>query len=52
MDYFSGLDIPYEPESLYYDVSKCIGAAHATFHKETRANPHLFLHRWLLRIWW
>lgn len=45
MDYFSSIGVPYETESLYYDVSKCIGAAHGTFHMETRANPHLFLHR-------
>jgi len=44
-DHFQSLGITFEPESLYYDVSKCIGLAHATFHSETRANPHLFMHR-------
>lgn len=45
IDYFHAMGLAYEPESLYYDVNKCIGAAHASFHSETKANPQLFLHR-------
>ena len=45
MDIFMAQGLSFEPESLHYDVSKCIGAAHATFHAETRANPGLFMHR-------
>ena len=45
MDYFMKNNLEYQPESLYYDVSTCIGAAHATFHSETRSNPNLYLHR-------
>eukprot|EP00092_Neocalanus_flemingeri_P070785 GFUD01086912.1.p1 GENE.GFUD01086912.1~~GFUD01086912.1.p1 ORF type:complete len:506 (+),score=165.74 GFUD01086912.1:97-1614(+) len=45
MDYFMRHNLEYQPESLYYDVSTCIGAAHATFHSETRSNPNLYLHR-------
>ena len=45
MDYFLENNIEYQPESLYYDVSKCIGLAHATFHTETRSHPHLYLHK-------
>ena len=45
MDLFMAQGLSFEPESLHYDVAKCIGAAHATFHAETRANPGLFMHR-------
>jgi len=45
VDYFLNNGIEYQPESLYYDISKCIGLAHATFHSETRSNPHLYLHK-------
>ena len=45
MDLFMAQGLSFEPESLQYDVAKCIGAAHATFHAETRANPGLFMHR-------
>ena len=45
MDYFMENNIEYQPESLYHDVAKCIGLAHATFHTETRSNPHLYLHK-------
>ena len=45
MDLFMKQGLSFEPESLHYDVAKCIGAAHATFHAETRANPGLFMHR-------
>ena len=45
MDYFHGNGLEYQPESLHYDVSRCIGMAHATFHAETRSNPQLYLHR-------
>ena len=48
MDLFMAQGLSFEPESLHYDVAKCIGAAHATFHAETRANPGLFMHRWVL----
>ena len=34
MDYFMKHSLQYKPESLYYDVSTSIGAAHATFHSE------------------
>jgi len=44
-DYFQSHHLDYQPESLYHDVAKCIGRAHATFHSETRANPRLYLHR-------
>lgn len=44
-DYFMSLDLAFEPESLFYDVSKCIRQAHKRFHSETIANPQLFLHR-------
>jgi len=44
-DYFQSHHLDYEPESLYHDVAKCIGTAHATFHAETRANPKLYLHK-------
>jgi len=45
MDYFHGNGLEYQPESLHYDVSRCIGMAHTTFHAETRSNPQLYLHR-------
>jgi len=45
MDLFKDNDIEYQPESLYYDISKCIGLAHATFHAEVRSNPSLYLHK-------
>ncbi|XP_023340841.1 5'-nucleotidase domain-containing protein 3 isoform X2 [Eurytemora carolleeae] len=45
MDYFHTCEIEYQPESLYYDISKCIGLAHATFHAEIRSNPNLYLHK-------
>jgi len=45
IDFFKLEDFKFEPESLYHDVAKCIGIAHATFHAETRANPKLYLHR-------
>ena len=44
-DYFQSHKLEYEPESLYHDVAKSIGTAHATFHCETRANPKLYLHK-------
>jgi len=44
-DYLQSRNLTYQPESLYHDVSKCIGLAHATFHSEARANPQLYLHR-------
>jgi hypothetical protein len=50
MDFFLENDIEYQPESLYFDVSKCIGLAHATFHSETRSHPHLYLHKAVLWI--
>ena len=34
MDYFMKHSLEYQPESLYYNVSTSIGAAHATFHSE------------------
>jgi len=45
MELFLLHNIEYQPESLYYDVAKCIGLAHATFHSETRSNPNLYLHK-------
>ena len=44
-DYLQCQNMDYEPESLYHDISKCIGAAHAIFHAETRANPQFYLHK-------
>jgi len=52
MDYFLKHNLEYQPESLYYDVSTCVGAAHATFHTETRSNPSLYLHRDPFMIPW
>jgi hypothetical protein len=55
MDFFLENDIEYQPESLYFDVSKCIGLAHATFHSETRSHPHLYLHKavlWFRPVFW
>ena len=52
MDYFMKHSLEYQPESLYYDVSTSIGAAHATFHSETRSNPSLYLHRDPFMIPW
>jgi len=45
MDLFILNGLQYQPESLHYDVSTCIGMAHATFHAEARSNPQLYLHR-------
>jgi len=45
MDLFRESEIQYQPESLYYDISKCIGLAHSTFHAEVRSNPDLYLHK-------
>ena len=45
MEYFIKHSLEYQPESLYYDVSTSIGAAHVTFHSEKRSNPSLYLHR-------
>jgi len=44
-DYLQYQKLDYEPESLYHDISKCIGSAHAIFHAEARANPQLYLHK-------
>jgi len=45
MEYFMKRSLEYQPESLYYDVSTSIGAAHVTFHPEKRSNPRSYLHR-------
>ena len=52
MDYFMKHSLEYQPESLYYDVSTSIGAAHVTFHSETRSNTSLYLHRDPFMIPW
>jgi len=45
MDLFLQHGLEYQPESLHYDVSTCVGLAHSTFHREARTSPHLYLHR-------
>lgn len=45
IELFTQIGLEYEPQSLHHDVKKCIGLAHSTFHRETKANPGLFLHR-------
>ena len=52
MDYFMKHSLQYKPESLYYDVSTSIGAAHVKFHSETRSNHSLYLHRDPFMIPW
>ena len=52
MEYFMKRSLEYQPESLYYDVSTSIRAAHVTMHSETRSNPSLYLHRDPFMIPW
>ena len=52
MEYFMKHSLEYQAESLYYNVSTSIGAAHVTFHSETRSNPSLYLHRDPFMIPW
>jgi len=45
IDLFRANNVSYEPASIYYDVTKCIGRAHQNFHQEINLKPHIYLHK-------